>query len=1144
MGDERVLVLMPTGRDGERTRAALEGGGLTAVVCADTGSLCREIAAGAGTALLTEEALVGSGNTLQEALRSQPPWSDFPLVVLAREGAADRGLEIREAMNATLVERPVKIRSLLSVVRAALRDRRHQYAVRDHLAERERQAEALRESEDRLHVALRAGRMGTWDIDLATMRMTCSDSCKANYGRGPGEPFTYEELTAGVHEDDQELWRGVVEDAVARSGEFEIEYRTLWPDSTMHWVHVRGNCTTVAGRRLLSGVSLDITGRVLAERTARSGQERLRAALVAARMVAWEWTPADRKLHVSETAADVFGLPAGVGLTGIDQGLALVHPEDVAAYEATYRDAIERRGSYHIHYRLVRPSDGRVIWIEERGTAVFDQPDGGVRLFGVAADVTERKRSEAEAIQLGERLRMALDAGGLGTWEWNPATDEMTVSARASEMCGTPVGGPHGREQGRRMIHPDDRERARRAAEQAVAEKADYDIEYRLADRPVWVAAHGRGLYDATGNLVRVHGVVQDITERKRAEEEAVRMAERLRLALEAGGTGVWEWDIVTGRIIWSDQVHAFYGMAPGEFDGTLETFTRHLHPDDADRAREAIRASVEDDIPYRIEYRIVPKGGGLRWISTAGRVIRDAGGRPLRMIGATSDVTDRRLTEDAIRVSERRFRTLFDSMDQGFCVIEVTFEDGRAADYRFVELNPAFERHSGLSPDLLGKSIREAVPGLEEFWFDTYGRVAATGEPTRFVHHAAPLARWFEVYAFRLENPDRHRVAILFADVTDRMRAEQELRDQDRKKDDFIALLAHELRNPLAPIRNGLQVIRRSDERAARERSQEMMDRQLTHMVRLIDDLLDVSRIGRNKMELRRERVALTDVIASAVETAQPAIEAAGHELSVTLPGRPVDLDADLTRLAQVFSNLLTNSAKYTHRGGKVWITAELHGSVVSVSVRDNGIGIPAAALPTIFDMFSQVDRSIERSTGGLGIGLALVKGLTEMHGGTVTAASEGAGSTFTVTLPVLASKPDARTEAPPAIMNGESHKILVVDDNRDGAESLSQLLEVLGHEVRTAYDGIEAVTAAQEYRPDVILMDVGMPRLNGYDATRQIRAQDWSAGVTIIALTGWGQEGDRKLSKEAGCDGHLVKPVSLPDLERMLGELHRAAD
>jgi PAS domain S-box-containing protein len=380
--------------------------------------------------------------------------------------------------------------------------------------------------------------------------------------------------------------------------------------------------------------------------------------------------------------------------------------------------------------------------------------------------------------------------------------------------------------------------------------------------------------------------------------------------------------------------------------------------------------------------------------------------------------------------------------------------------------------------------------------------------------------------------------------DFTDRKLAGEALRqlsvelsEADRKKDDFIALLAHELRNPLAPIRNGLQVLKLSGQG---DRAVGMMDRQLSHMVRLIDDLLDVSRIGRNKMDLRREQVALTEVVASAVEAAQPAIDAAGHDLTVSLPGSPIFLDADLTRLAQVFSNLLTNSAKYTHRGGKVWLTGTRNGGSVSVSVRDTGIGIPAAALPSIFDMFSQVDRSIERSTGGLGIGLALVKGLTEMHGGTVTVESAGQGTTFTVTLPVLSAPPQIAVPVKAAaVQNGPAHRILVVDDNRDGAESLSQLLEVLGHQVTMAFDGVQAVEQAEEFRPDLILMDVGMPRLNGYEATRKIREHDWGACMTIIALTGWGQDGDRNLSQEAGCNGHLVKPVGLSDLERKLAEL-----
>jgi CheY-like chemotaxis protein len=317
-------------------------------------------------------------------------------------------------------------------------------------------------------------------------------------------------------------------------------------------------------------------------------------------------------------------------------------------------------------------------------------------------------------------------------------------------------------------------------------------------------------------------------------------------------------------------------------------------------------------------------------------------------------------------------------------------------------------------------------------------------------------------------------------------------------------------------------------------------MERQLAHMVRLIDDLLDISRINSNKMELRRARVLLADVVRDAVEGARPTVEAGGHELIVSLPADPVMLDADLTRLAQVFTNLLTNSARYTEPGGRIWLTAAQQGGHAVVSVRDTGIGIPAESLPRIFDMFSQLDRNIERATGGLGIGLALVKGLVELHGGAVSAESEGdgKGSTFTVQLPALLAGARAPAGAEP-VRSGPTRRILVVDDNRDSAASMASLLKLHGNEVRTAHDGMAAIDVAEEFRPEVILMDVGMPRLNGYDASRRIRERPWARSVIIIALTGWGQEGDRIQSREAGCDGHLVKPVDLSDLDRFLTDL-----
>lgn len=623
---ERVLVLMPTARDGERTARVLGEAGLDCVLCADMDHFCREIQSGAGAGLLTEEAVdKDREGFLRLILNDQPPWSDFPLVVLARQEGM--GHHLRESTNATLVERPVKIRSLLSVLRAALRSRRHQYAVRDLLSERQA-------AEESLQFALNAGRLGSWELDLGSGLLNCSDLCKANFGRPSAAPFTYEDLIGSIHPEDREHVRSAISDSVTGRADFDVEFRNLWPDGTAHWVLVRG----------------------------------------------------------------------------------------------------------------------------------------------------------------------------------------------------------------------------------------------RVAHAPA---------------------------------------------------------------------------------------------------------------------------------------------GEPAKIAGVSMDVTERKL-------------------------------------------------------------------------------------------------------------------------------AEEQLKDAAARKDDFIALLAHELRNPLAPIRNGLNVMRLAgaDDEAVRE-IREIMDRQITHMVRLIDDLLDLSRINRNKMDLRLSRVTLAEAVDGALETARPIIDAGQHSLEVSIPDRPIYLEADLMRLAQVFSNLLTNSAKYTRRGGKIWLIAEERGGEVTISVRDSGIGIPAEALDNIFDMFSQLDRSVERTTGGLGIGLALVKGLVEMHGGKVIAESggEGRGSTFSVTLPVAEALAD-RVSALDVDGRPEARRrILVVDDSRDSASSLARVLELMGNDVRTAHDGREGIDVASEFIPEVVLMDVGMPRMGGLEATRQIRAQEWGRDMLIIALTGWGQEQDRERSRDAGCDAHLVKPVDLDALEKLLG-------
>jgi signal transduction histidine kinase/ActR/RegA family two-component response regulator len=366
-------------------------------------------------------------------------------------------------------------------------------------------------------------------------------------------------------------------------------------------------------------------------------------------------------------------------------------------------------------------------------------------------------------------------------------------------------------------------------------------------------------------------------------------------------------------------------------------------------------------------------------------------------------------------------------------------------------------------------------------------------------------------------------------------------LKDADRHKDEFLATLAHELRNPLAPIHNGLQLMRMDGRDGTKiEQALTMMERQLGQMVRLVDDLLDVSRINQGKLELRTERIDLAAVLLSAVETSRPLIEQMGHHLHVELPGESVVVDADLTRLAQVFANLLNNAAKYSERGGRITLWAGRQGGEAVVSVRDTGIGIAADQLPSLFEMFSQVKSAIERSQGGLGIGLSLVRRLVDMHGGRIDAHSEGPGkgSEFVVRLPVSAT-------SAPALQIDEGRgktktglRILVVDDNRDSADSLAQLLRLMGGNTRTAYDGEAAVAAAAEFSPDVVVLDIGLPKLNGYEACRRIRALPGAKGVLLIAQTGWGQDGDRQRTRQAGFDHHLIKPVDHTVLMKLLAE------
>jgi signal transduction histidine kinase/CheY-like chemotaxis protein len=427
------------------------------------------------------------------------------------------------------------------------------------------------------------------------------------------------------------------------------------------------------------------------------------------------------------------------------------------------------------------------------------------------------------------------------------------------------------------------------------------------------------------------------------------------------------------------------------------------------------------------------------------------------------------------------------------------------------------------------------------------FRRTLDSGEPYSAPGHLvrqrnAAGARYYEWLLNRVPLVDGgHGVVCYLRDISADVVARLKLEEADRRKDEFLATLSHELRNPLAPIRNAAEVMAApnlSEDKLLWARR--VIQRQVKHMAWLLDDLLDVARITQGKLQLKRDLVTLPGIVDTAVETARPLLESRNHKLQVKLPAEQVVLDADALRVSQILANLLTNAAKYTDPGGRIELRAEIEGELLRMSVKDNGIGIPGKALPELFTLFSQVEASAARSEGGLGIGLALVKGLVELHGGTVAAdsAGSGQGSEFIVHLPLVPPSLAASAKLVPdkPSVRAVGRRVLIADDNRDAADSLATLLQLSGHEVRVAYGGAAALSLAQTFRPEFALLDIGMPDLNGYRVAEALRAEPWGAAPYLVALTGWGQDEEKRKALAAGFDAHLTKPIELEQLTRLL--------
>ena len=868
----------------------------------------------------------------------------------------------------------------------------------------------------------------------------------------------------------------------------------------------------------------------------------------------WEWTAATDRLVVSEGVRRIFALPSDAPVPGFHQQDGTLFPhESWCRLDALIREALRTGRGYELDLEAFR--GGHPIWVSTRSEVISDAGGKTTGLRGTFQDITERKR--AEALQEAQRRVLEQIARRV------PLPEVLADIARAVEqqepglLCSIHVLDGTGQ-----YLHA--------GAGPSLPEG------YMRAMDSVAVEPPGEG------PCCEVVQTRRDVLVPDIAADG--RWSKRWRnLALESGL-----------RSVRSTIVRAGNGTP-------LATFAMYRRQTgDPEPSNLQVGLAARQLVAIAVERHL--DDAELRRAEADARLLQTLG---TELVGVAGERT---VYQKIIDGAALLMRSQFASLQ----AIE-TFPDGdaelRLLAFRGFSAYAArcWDRVRMMSPTICAEALRSRsrtlVADVADCPFlkgtDDLATFRETGivsvQTTPLISRTGKMVGMLSTHWNRRYLPperDLRNLDILArqaADLLERKRNEDALREADRRKDEFLATLAHELRNPLAPIRNSLTVMRMTE---SPEQVREMLERQVQHLIRLVDDLLDVSRITRGTMTLRREPIELESVVRHAIETTRPLADALGHEVTVNLPGETVWLNADPVRMAQVFNNLLNNACKYTGAKGHISLSAERTGNEVVVRVRDTGIGIPQDRLSSIFDMFSQVDRSLERTHGGLGIGLTLVKRLVDLHGGSVLAQSDGAGhgSEFVVRLPVLqlqlvsevdrsqAEEPEAKQagvrsgrpspdgrpsrerrdlpasrDAAPTLRPGAaqtlrpggapaSRKVLIVDDNTDSADSLALLLKVSGSVARTAKDGLEALEAAKEFRPDIVFLDIGMPRLNGYDAARRIRQEPWGREMVLVAMTGWGQEQDRRRSRDAGFDAHIVKPADYSEVVKLMGSTRRA--
>jgi PAS domain S-box-containing protein len=769
-------------------------------------------------------------------------------------------------------------------------------------------------------------------------------------------------------------------------------------------------------------------------------------------------------------------------------------------------------------------------------------------------DVSEHKKTE-KALQDSEaRFRSLANSIPQIVWIVDDLGRGVFFNKQWALYTGTPVESMMPADVAEQFVHPDDQAITAQAWQRALAEQSVYVVEHRIrsgSGQYRWFLVRGEPIFDPdTGKLVQWFGTSTDIHEHKEAEAQLRESAERVRLATDAAKLGIWVWDAATDTNTWeNDRLYEMFGISRTEEPvNTARFIAEFIHPDDAVPFQQAVARALETKERFYYEGRFYRASDrALRWFEFTGLLHLDAEGKPSRMVGTAADITDRKLAERAVFNSRERLEKVISQAATGVVEADVSGRIVMANDKYCAMLG--YTRDELIGTSILAITAANSVTQTQE----AFEKIVKDGQGftiDKQYRRKDGTILWATSSVNALHSPEGQLqgVVAIVVEITERKQAEEDLKQADRRKDEFLAMLAHELRNPLAPIGAAAELLQMAklDEERVRKTSQ-IIDRQVRHMTSLVDDLLDVSRVTRGLVTLDNEPLDIGHVVADAIEQVTPMMRSRHHHLGLQItPDAPLVM-GDKKRLVQIVTNLLNNACKYTSEGGNILVKTEVRDSDVLIQVVDNGIGMAPELVSRAFDLFAQAERTSDRTSGGLGLGLALVKSLVELHQGTVTAESLGLGkgSTFTVHLPrlhagsIVDSLQDVFTAPQSAT---RPLRIMVVDDNVDAAAMLAMLLEASGHEVLIEHGSRKALERARKETPDVCLLDIGLPEIDGNELAMQLRAQPEASHAVLIAVTGYGQESDRRNALSAGFDHHLVKPVDTTALTSILSTIKAA--